>query len=154
MEADAVDLTPDGRLLVRLAGRAGPLAARVRRLRGLVDLPAQPAPEDVWTAARELSWAPDDAALVRVGLTHGDVAGLDGALDGAPRWLSIGANVAWVAWPPDRPIAALDAALAGLGRTGMVLRGADARLLGARPGGAFAARVRDALDPDRRFGEG
>ena len=153
VEADAVDLDADGRLLVRLAGRAGPLPARTQRLVDLVGLPAQRADGAVWADARELVWAPADAALVRVGLTAPAVAALDAALDGAPRRLSIGANVAWIAWPADRPIAVLDERLAAQGLTGMVLRGAPARLIGARRGGAFAARVRAALDPDGRFPE-
>ena len=90
---------------------------------------------------------------MRVGLTRNDVAGLDAALDGAPRRLSIGANVAWIAWPADRPIGVLDSALDALGLTGMVLRGADARLIGTPRGGAFADRVRAALDPDHTFPE-
>ncbi len=154
LEADAVDLDADGRLLVRLAGRAGPLEARVERLRGVVGLPGEPVDETVWDAARDLTWAPADSAIVRVGLTTAAVPALDAALDGAPRRLSIGANVAWVAWPADRPIGALGDALAELGLTGMRVRGGDGRLLlGARRGGAFAARVRAALDPDGRFPE-
>ena len=151
LEADAVDLTPDGRLLVRLAGRAGPLPARVARLQALVGLPGEPVGEDAWAAARELSWAPPEAALVRVGLTRDHVVRLDAVLDGAPRWLSIGANVAWIA---THTPGALHAALADAGLTGMRLRGGDGPLLlGARRGGAFAARVRAALDPDGRFPE-
>ena len=153
IEADAVDLDPDGRLLVRLAGRAGPLAARPARLAQLLGLPSEPVDDAVWDGARELTWVPATAALVRVGLTRNDVAGLDAALDGAPRRLSIGANVAWIAWPADRPIGVLDSALDALGLTGMVLRGADARLIGTPRGGAFAARVRAALDPDHTFPE-
>jgi len=153
VEADAVDLDADGTLLVRLAGRAAPLAARTQRLIDLIGLPARPADDAVWDAARELTWAPADAALVRVGLTAAAVAALDRALDGAPRRLSIGANVAWIAWPSDRPIAALHELLDAQGLTGMVLRGAGARLIGARRGGAFATRVRAALDPDGRFPE-
>jgi glycolate oxidase FAD binding subunit len=149
IEADAVDLTPDGRLLVRLAGRAGPLPARIERLRSLVGLPAEPVEDGVWDEARELTWAAPDASLVRVGLTRNDVPRLDAALDGAPRWLSIGANVAWIATDAvDR----LDAALTAAGLSGMRLRGGDGPLLlGARRGGAFAERVRAALDPEGRF---
>jgi glycolate oxidase FAD binding subunit len=145
IEADAVDLTPDGRLLVRLAGRAGPLAARVDRLSALIGWPAERVDDDVWAAAHTFAWAPDDSTLVRVGLTPRDVA----ALDATSRWLSIGANVAWVA---TRAPQELDAALAAAGLTGMRLRGGDGPLLlGARHGGAFAQRVRRALDPEERF---
>jgi glycolate oxidase FAD binding subunit len=149
VEADAVDVDAGGRLLVRLAGRAGPLPARVARMRALVDLPGEPAGDDVWAAARELTWVPDDAVLVRVGLTPAAVPGLAAALDDAPWRLSIGANVAWIA---TRAPQQLDAALAAAGLTGMRLRGGDGPLLlGAARGGAFAQRVRRALDPEERF---
>jgi glycolate oxidase FAD binding subunit len=153
VEADAVDLDARGALLVRLAGRAAPLEARMQRLIGLVGLPAERIDGAVWDAARELAWVPDGAAVVRVGLTAADIPALDRALDGAPRRLSVGANVAWIAWPAERAIGGLDGALAAAGLPGMVLRGADARLIGARRGGAFAQRVRGALDPDATFPE-
>lgn len=151
VEADAVDLEPAGALLVRLAGRAAPLPARVERLIGLLGLPAERVDEAAWDPAQTLSWAPADAALVRVGLTATSVPALERALAGATWRLSVGANVAWIAWPGDRAIAELDAALAEAGVSGLVLRGADRPLLGVRRGGAFAQRLRAALDPDRRF---
>jgi glycolate oxidase FAD binding subunit len=149
VEADAVDVEAGGRLLVRVAGRAGPLAARVQRLRGIVDLPAEPVDDAVWTAVRELTWAPAEAALVRVGLTPAAAPALIAQLADA-RWrLSIGANVAWIATPDP---GGLDRVLAASGLTGMRLRGGEgAPLLGARSGGAFAQRVRRALDPEGRF---
>jgi glycolate oxidase FAD binding subunit len=149
VEADAVDLHTDGRLLVRLAGRVGPLPARVDRLRGVVGVPSQPVDEDVWVTARELTWAPPDTALVRVGLTPAAVPALAAALGDVRWWLSIGANVAWIATDA---LADLNGALATAGLTGMRLRGGDGPLLlGAPQGGAFADRVRAALDPEGRF---
>jgi glycolate oxidase FAD binding subunit len=149
VEADAVDVDEDGRLLVRLAGRAGPLPARVQRLRGIVGLAAEAVDAGVWDAARELTWTPTDTTLVRVGLTLAAVPALAGALPSAVWRLSIGANVAWIATPaPDE----LGAVLTAAGLTGMRLRGgAGPLLLGARRGGPFAQRVRAALDPDGRF---
>jgi hypothetical protein len=80
------------------------------------------------------------------------VPALDAALGGARARYSNGANVAWIAWPDDRDLAGLDAALLDLGLPGMPLTGAPAGpLLGARHGGAFLERLRSALDPDRRF---
>jgi glycolate oxidase FAD binding subunit len=149
VEADALDIA-DGRVLVRVAGRSGALPARLRRLRSLVDLPAEPVDDAVWDAARELTWVPDDAVLVRVSVTPAAVPGLAATLDRVAWRLSIGANVAWIA---TRSPQQLHAALATAGLTGMRLHGGEGPLLlGARPGGgAFAERVRSALDPEGRF---
>jgi hypothetical protein len=57
--------------------------------------------------------------------------------------------LAWVAAPP----AELDALLRERGLSGVALRGSGGPLLGVRRGGAFAARIRAALDPDGRFPE-
>jgi glycolate oxidase FAD binding subunit len=161
VEADAVDLLADGRLLVRVAGRSGPLTARAARLRTLVGLPAEElddaAAAAAWREARELSWVPDRARVVRVGLTARSAPALTEALTaaGATWRLSIGANVAWIAWPSESPTDALHGVLARLGLAGMALTGVGGPcLLGAARAGAFAARVRAAFDPDGRFPEG
>ena len=94
--------------------------------------------------------------MVRAALTARSVVALQAALaaTGARARYSLGANVAWIAWPEERPLAGLDAALRGLGLAGMVLTGdpdPGGPLLGRPQGGAFAARVRAALDPHARF---
>jgi hypothetical protein len=84
------------------------------------------------------------------------VATLDAELvvAGAARRYSRAATVAWIAWPPQRSLAELDRLLGRHGLTGLALTGpAGSGLLGARTGGAFAHRVRRALDPDDRFPE-
>ena len=58
----------------------------------------------------------------------------------------------WLTWPEDRPLTELDALLREAGAAGVRLIGPPGDvLLGATSGGAFAERVRRALDPDRRF---
>ncbi len=55
-------------------------------------------------------------------------------------------------WPAASSLDELDAILHELGLPGMVLIGPpDRPLLGPRTGGAFGARVTQALDPDSRF---
>jgi len=154
VELDALDLEPPGRLIARLAGEPGALAARVSRIAAVVDAAAEEVDATAWDGAAAFDWLPDGARLVRVGLTLRSVAALDAALAaaGARARYSNGANVAWVAWPGDRPLDALDAALRELGLPGMALTGAPGRpLLGAHGGGAFLARLRAALDPHGRF---
>lgn len=151
---DALDLEPGGRLLVRLGGDAAPLASRAARVVAAVGTePAERLDGDadaaLWRDAAALAWAPRDAALARVALTARDVLALEAATNGAVLRVSLGGNAAWIAGASPR---ALEEALRGLGLTGLALRGSDAGpLLGAPRGGAFAQRVRAALDPHGRF---
>ncbi len=160
VDLDALDLEPPGTVLVRLGGAAALLDDRAARLAGTVAAPCEriAGEQDValWRDASAFAWLPGGSRLVRVGLTARAVADLEAALataGGRARY-SLGANVAWVAWPDDRPLAELDAALASLGLTGMALTGPSHRpLLGRPSGGAFAARIRAGLDPEHRFVE-
>jgi hypothetical protein len=57
-----------------------------------------------------------------------------------------------VAWPGEHPVGTLDALLRASDCAGVALTGTRARRpLGVVRGGAFAERIRAALDPDRRF---
>lgn len=156
IDLDAADLEPPGRLWLRLGGSRETLPDRVERLEALLGTRGERLEEEAdaewWRDAAELAWVPAGDTLVKVGLTARRVADLQEALAGAPTRYSLGANLAWVAWPGDRPLDELDAALRGLGIAGMVLTGAPGRvLLGEIGGGAFATRVRSAIDPHARF---
>jgi glycolate oxidase FAD binding subunit len=160
LELDALDLEPPGRVLARIAGDADGLPARAARLAAALDAPgatlADGAATASWRAATELSWIPAGARAVRVATTVREVPGLQAALVAAGAQARYGnaANVAWIAWPDAQPLAALDEALARLHLSGTALTGPPcARVLGVRRGGAFAARLRAALDPDNRFPE-
>ncbi|MHB8659103.1 MAG: hypothetical protein ACYC91_14325 [Solirubrobacteraceae bacterium] len=97
---------------------------------------------------------PPHARVVKVAVIARRVAGLEAALAaaGARARYSLGANVAWVAWPGDRPLPQLHAALEALELAGMVLTGA-ARPRPARPNERRCLRhpVRAAIDPHARF---
>lgn len=158
LDVDALDFEPPGRVLVRLGGDAALLDARAERLTAAVAGPCERIEGErdaaLWREVASLGWVPPGSRVVRVGLTARSVPGLQAALDaaGATVRYSLGANVAWVAWPEGRDLADLDAALASLEIAGMVLTGpSHRRLLGAPRGGGFADRIRAALDPDHRF---
>jgi glycolate oxidase FAD binding subunit len=160
VEAEAIDVDDDGRLLVRLGGDAEALDARAERCVAIVGAAGERLDGDrdaaLWRDAAAFAWLPPGARLVRVALTVQYVEALAAALEGtgARMRTSLAGNVAWVAWPGDRPLDELDRTLAGLSLGGMALTGGPDRILvGAVRGGAFAARVRRALDPDRRFPE-
>lgn len=158
LDLDALDLEPPGLLLIRLGGAPETLAARVTRLQATLGAAAEPldaaGDEQTWLEAAELAWMPPDSVVVRVGVTPRCVPGLESVLtrSGARARYSLAANVAWLAWPSSEPLADLDDGLLSLGLAGMVLAGGTGPLLlGRVAGGAFAARVRAALDPDSRF---
>ena len=158
VELDALDFEPPGTLVLRIGGDEETLASRVSRLEGALGYASErlegDADDAYWRNAGELGWVPPDHRLVRVGITPRGVPGLDGALarSGASARYSLGANVAWIAWPDGQPIGDLNTSLKSLGLAGMVLTGpAGPVLIGHATGGAFATRVRAALDPDARF---
>ncbi|CAA9504147.1 MAG: Glycolate dehydrogenase, FAD-binding subunit GlcE [uncultured Solirubrobacteraceae bacterium] len=158
LDLDALDLEPPGRVLVRVGGDAALLDGRAARLAAAVAAPCEriDGPEDaaLWREVGALGWVPAGSRAVRVGLTARDVAEVQAVLEpaGAPVRYSLGANAAWIAWPEDQDLSALDGVLSALGVAGMVLTGpSHRRLLGAPGGGAFADRIRAALDPDDRF---
>lgn len=158
LDLDALDLEPPATLVARLGGAAETLPARAARLEAALGAAAERLDDDAdreeWRRAAELAWVPEGSAVVKVGLTPRRMPGLEVALAaaGARARYSLGANLAWVAWPADRPLGELDSALRTLGISGMALTGQPGRLLlGDAGGGAFATRVRTALDPDSRF---
>jgi len=113
-----------------------------------------PDESEVWRSARELAWAPPGWSLVKAPLTPGRIIPLERSLAGTPalRRYSAGGNVAWIASP--EPPVMLDLPLSTLGLSGLVLFGPPGQpRLGARMGEVFARRVKDALDPSRRFVE-
>jgi glycolate oxidase FAD binding subunit len=160
IDAEALDLEPSGRLWVRLGGAADGLERRLDRVARELGLDGERllglAEEDAWAAARDLDWAPPGASVAKVAITPARVVELDRALGqaGAGRRYSAGAQVCWVAWPQGEPAERLDRILSETGSGGVVITGDLRRpLIGAVPGGEFAARVRRGLDPDSVFAE-
>ena len=187
MDFFAIDLEPtsDGVILwVRLGGLAAAFPDRLARLRGLTgggDILMDAEDAASWRAAREFTWRPEDAALVKVPVTPGRIARLEADLTelalrltaergghraneilcdlcvllrfSPVRRYSAGGQVAWLAWPP-AALDGLDAALKALDLSGLVVLGQPGRTrLGARTGQSFEQRVKAALDPDARFVE-
>jgi glycolate oxidase len=144
VELEALDLEPPGRLLIRIGGPATALEPRLERLRRAVALPADK------TLADAALW--DVPAGVQLALRPRRLPVLDAALAGVPRRYTRAGAAGFLAWPADRPVEELDGLLRDAGATGVRLAGAPGHvLLGAHTGGAFADRVRHALDPDGRF---
>lgn len=163
LDLEALDLRPDARsagLYVRLGGLAEALPARLDRLAALLgggDILEGGDEAALWRDARELAWAPKDAALVKVPLTPRRISALDAALEagGSQRRYSGGGQVAWIAWPGS--LEALHQILTDQGLSGLMVFGDPGErgpLLGApRSDHAFARRVRASLDPTDRFAD-
>ena len=159
-DLEALDLEPPRRLHLRLAGLDEAMPARLERLEELLERRGerlQGGDEGaLWRDVRDFAWVPQGAAIVKVALVPRRVPELEAQLEplGAGRRYAAGANIAWLAWPPERSAEELDGVLRSLDLAGVFLRGsAPHPLVGAHRGGAFGRRVKAALDPDGRFPE-
>ena len=160
LDVDALDLEPaqSGAVVwVRLGGLASAIPARLDRLRALLgggDAIEGLDEASLWRGVCELDWAPAGWSLIKVPLTPRRIPLLEQSLAGgtAIRRYSGGGQVAWIASPESAQ--SFDALLSSQGISGLVLLGPPGRpRLGARVGDTFARRVKQALDPARRFAE-
>ena len=159
-DLEALDLEPPGRLSLRLAGLADAMPARLERLEGILERSGERLEGEeegaLWRDARDFAWVTQDASIVKVALVSRRVPELEAKLEplGLARRYGAGANIAWVAWPGERPAEELDELLRSLDLAGVFLTGsAPNPMVGAHRGGAFAQRVKAALDPGGRFPE-
>jgi glycolate oxidase FAD binding subunit len=144
-------------LMARLGGPQETLLSRVDRLRKIIghgETIEGQREVDLWWDERHFKWAPADFALIKVPLGYRRVPELDKILSqsDALRRYSVGANLAWIAWPGSLQV--LDDFLSKLELSGLVLMGNEpASRLGVRKGESFARRVKQALDPQGRWVE-
>ncbi|MGE0814305.1 MAG: FAD-binding protein [Vicinamibacterales bacterium] len=152
LDLDALDLDAAAlTVAVRLAGASEVLARRVARATQALGLDGGvltgAADAEVWAAPAVLT-APVVAKIPAAPSRLLEV--LHTVAPFGPARTSVGGALVFVA--PGDGLGALSAALAGRGWRGVVVRGARAGdALGAPQDSVFAARVRQALDPDARF---
>ena len=158
-DLEAMDLTPPGELTVRLGGFSEALEARATALRDVMGSDARILLGDddarVWREARELGWAPRDAALVRVPLSVSRLPQLDDVLSGydSARRYTVAGNLAWISWPTDLEV--LGEILRGQGLVGQVINGPSlSPFIGAVVANPFEERLRGVMDPHGRFSSG
>ncbi len=160
LDIDALDLEAaqsGATLWVRLGGLASAMPARLDRLRALLgggEVVKGPDEASLWRSVRELEWVAAGWSLIKVPLTPRRIPQLEQSLAGglAIRRYSGGGQVAWIASP--EPPQSFDALLSSQGLSGLVLLGPPGQpRLGVRVGDTFARRVKQALDPARRFAE-
>ncbi|MEX1184363.1 MAG: FAD-binding protein [Gemmatimonadota bacterium] len=165
MELEALELEPDGAMVIRVSGDEAAVDAHAQRVGAATgrpfDVVAGEEEAAHWSDARAFAWVGAGHWLVKIPVTPARIAGLDAALDshGIARRYGVAGNVAWAAWPVGRPLAQLGASLAQCtpALSGLVVRGPA--LNGAGPWlgaatqmeGPFARHIKRALDPDRRL---
>lgn len=152
----ALDLIAPKRVVARFTGGFKRLPGRLATMTGSRPGEFHRAGDDarLWHEAAALSWLERDEMLIRAPLTLQRANPLLRLVErsGARARISLAGNLAWIAWPEGAPLDQLDSGLTALDTGGLVLTGSPERIiLGRLGGGAFASRVRDALDPDRRF---
>ncbi len=156
LDIDSLDLEPTSAggaiVWLRLAGLKSALPARIDRMRSAIG-GGEVIDDDqiLWQTVRELKWLPPGWSLVKVPVTPKRIPALDQALPATTmRRYTAGGQAAWIALA-DRA-ETLDPILAAQGLAGLVLIGTTERVrLGVRAGESFERRVKDALDPHRRF---
>lgn len=166
LEPHAVDVAapplggPGYRLWVRVAGPAAVLDRRLERVQGLVGRAGErlegAEEEALWRDLRELRPFAGQPALLRLFALPGRMEVLDALLDrhGARRWFSQGGNAVWAGFDADPDWDALATELSAAGAVALCWRGGapGRRFLVEPPGGLLLERVKQALDPEGRFG--
>ena len=155
-DADAVEVLPRGRVIVRLAGHSEALSPRLhemrRKLASAFDV--MEGAELFWVDCLSWSRSPSEFLQVKVAVTPSKVSELDDALAAAraPRRYSVACNVAFVDWPVAHGIDDLDRLLCAQKLHGLCLD--HPRLfIGRHPGLEFLQRVKRVLDPQNRLGD-
>lgn len=160
LDLDALDLeVARGGLILwaRLGGLQEALPARLERLTdalGSGQVLQGADEEQIWRSVSEASWVPAGWCWIRLPITPSRIPPLEAALAGKPvlRRYVAGGQAAWLALP-DQP-QSLDGLLETQGLQGLVLLGpAGKSRLGHYPAQPFYRRVKQALDPQRRFVE-
>lgn len=162
-DLDALDLLveqpaaapPQYSLALRLGGWEAILGQRLNQLRTHMnagELLEGEKEHRFWQDQSEFHWAPPDWALVKVATTAASLPALEEKLrtTTALRHYSVGGNLTWIAWPG--AFNELDQILATLKLPGLAIRGVSAYpRLGFQVGQPFAQRIKQALDPQRKF---
>ena len=152
-----LDIEPPGTLWIRLGGRTQTLQNRLHRvfkMLGRGDLLEDAQENAYWEAVREFNWVPPDSSLVKIALTPSRIQAMERSMEstGAVRRYSAGAQIGWLGWPGD--LSDLESILGSLGLSGLVIWGSGERMILAKSTpDIFAQRIKQAMDPQGRFGD-
>lgn len=160
IEFYCLDLTPTKssiELIIRIGGNPKLFPNRIKRLEQfLANISIIDGDDEVrhWRDEREFNWLSTNSNLVKIPLTPRQVPALEEFFvqNDCERRYSVGANVAWVAWP--EPIDPLDQFLIRKGLSGRAILGSTSRSrIGSEYAGSFYQRIKNALDPGGKWAE-
>ncbi len=158
LDLHAIEMVPSAAgvsLWLRLAGLSSAMPPRLEAVRSFLgsgEIFQGSREADFWHEMSEFAWVPQGWSLAKTPITPRRIPGLEASLEGLAclRRYGSGGQVAWIALAgaPE----ALDELLLEQGLSGLVLFGSgEITRLGVRNGGAFARKVKAALDPSARF---
>ena len=140
-DAEAVELFPPGKVIMRIAGHETALKPRLDAMRKALGVSLEETNES----------PPITSRIVKVPLVPSVVSVLDARLAGLSRRHSVACNVAFIEWPPEKILSELDELLSSLQLGGIALN-EDRIWLGKRTGLEFFRSVKTVLDPANKFG--
>jgi len=160
-ELACLDFVLPGQLQLRVGGLHESLPRRVERIKAFVGRSCEvhrgEDDKEVWHAAREFSWVPDDATLMKVAINPRQIMEIERSLEKASashveRRYSVGGNVLWLAWPNERTSEKLSRLLLAWGLPAVAVRGQPWGILGPpSKGTAFDERLSSVFDPLSKF---
>lgn len=141
-DAEAVELLPPGKVIVRIAGHEAALKPRLDAMSKALGV-----------SFEETSALPQIAPrIIKVPLVPSVVSILDAKLATVPRRYSVACNVAFIEWPPEKHLLELCEMLSSLQLGGVALN-ADRVWLGKRSGLEFLRSTKRVLDPASKLGD-
>ena len=161
LELTCLDLTPRGKLILRVGGAASAVDTRLGRLQEFIDLKGRVSSGEaevrLWQDAAEFSWLPEDHALVKIPLNPTKLLSLEktlGEATGLPRRYSVGGNLLWLGYPGG-DMTQLDKLLKSHSLNGLILTGSNKTpVLGKETDSVFLGRLKTVLDPEGKFSDG
>ena len=148
---------PPHEVVIRISGEASALPARLEAISKATNIRwralSAASANEMWESLTQLSWVDGFTSRVRVPLTTQRVVEMDEFLERheVSRLYSVGANVAWMAWPPSIPVQVLNDQLLRMKLGGLQLDGAPTRL-GMNAASTAEGIVKRVLDPENKFG--
>lgn len=158
LELDGLEFSPPGILWIRMGGLPTTLPTRLdnlQRFLGSGEWLSEAEETVFWQTAREMQWVAANTAVFKIPLTPKRISALEQTLQnsGTIRRYSMAGQVAYVCWP-DSP-RSIHEILINQGLSGQLLLGTavPAPLFGKPPDPIFTKRVKEALDPQGKFGD-
>jgi glycolate oxidase FAD binding subunit len=157
-DLDAIEWLPDRGLVIRIAGHAAALPARLEALRKASDTGFEIVPPSeaalLWQTFNDWKSASPGVTRLKIALTPATARDIEQALAdiGVPRRYSVAFNIAFVELADASHLERLDSLLASCRASALLLDGPGGRL-GCKAQLLFEQRLKSVLDPANKFGD-